>query len=98
MNDSSVRQCVAHFCHRHREELGVPYMPSHGKDQAIIKNVIGTYGMEKTMILIDSFFKDIKINPFLQKTGASIGIMKTQIPKLLMKERDTTEKSQIGVL
>jgi hypothetical protein len=96
--ESSVRTCMAYFCRHHKVGLSAPYMPSYGKDQAILKVIIGTYGVEKTMRLIEEFFRELKTDTFLQKTGASIGIFKTQIPKLLMKSNDNIEQGQIGVL
>jgi len=96
--ESSVKSTMALFCYRHKDVLKVPYMISYGKDQAIMKQVIATYGAEKTSQLILDFFNEVPKDPFLQKAGITVGIFKTQIPKLLLRAHGTQEKEQIGRL
>jgi hypothetical protein len=95
---SATKQCIAYFCAAHKESLQTPYLVSWGKDQAIIKQIAATYGVEKTCYLIALFFEALRTDKFLQQTGASVGIFKTQIPKLLLKIDEKTNKSQVGRL
>ena len=75
---------LEYFRDKHKEELGYPYMVSWGKDSAIMKSIGHTYGHKKAVDIMDRFFEQIKTDEFLKKTGASVGIFKTQIPKLLL--------------
>jgi hypothetical protein len=97
-NDAAIKQAMAMFCQQHQTSVGSPYMIQWGKDQKIMKDIITTYGTNKSSMLISLFFQALREDTFLQKTGASVGIMKTQIPKLLMKINEKEEKTQIGRL
>ena len=97
-SDPAVRQCMATFCQQHRVILGVPYMVSFGKDQRIIKEIVSTYGVTKTFSLIYLFFQEIQKDEFLKKTGATVGILKMQIPKLLLKANENKKEEGVGRL
>ena len=86
------------FCQQHRAMLGAPYLISFGKDQKIMKDIILTYGSYKTFVLISLFFQEIQKDEFLKKTGASVGILKSQIPKLLLKVNEKEKEKNIGRL
>lgn len=88
----AIDVCLQFFCDIHKETLGHPYMISYGKDNAILKQLLSTYGVKKLTKLISIFFQEIKKDKFLQGTGASVGILKSQIPKLLLKLSNDTEK------
>jgi hypothetical protein len=95
---SDISVALLYFSARHKEKLGVPYMVSYGKDQSIMRQVIGTYTLSKTTTMIDAFFKKMETDEFLKKTGATVGIFKTQIPKLVMDTAQKTEEGQVGRL
>jgi len=73
-------------------------MPIWGKDQKIMKEIIGCYGSSTTYTLICLFFQEIGKDEFLKKTGASVGVFKSQIPKLLLKVNENKNKEQVGRL
>ncbi len=95
---SDISVILSFFSNEHKKKFGAPYMPSYGKDQNIIKQIIGTYGLTKTTSMIESFFIKLDTDEFLQKTGATIGIFKTQIPKLVMDGAQEKKDNQIGKL
>ena len=89
---------MAYFMAKHKEVIGQPYLVSHGKDQKIIKEVVNTYGTFKTIKMIMQFFQNLKTDEFLKKSGATIGVFRSQIPKLILQTSDTEDKSNIGKL
>ena len=91
-----VKHCMAAFCQQHKIILKEPYMVIWGKDQKIMKEIIATYGVTKTFTLISLFFQEVIKDEFLKKTGATVGIFRTQIAKLLMKLNIDKEKEQVG--
>lgn len=76
---------LAHFRNVHLTTLGHPYMVNWGKDNRLIRDMFTTYGYTSMKRLVDLFFESIMEDEFLKRTGASIGILKSQLPKLLMK-------------
>ena len=90
----SLSVYLQYFKDQHLEYIGHPYLVSYGKDQKILKELVGIYGAQKLVTLIHAFFKKVKTDEFLQKTGATIGIFKTQIPKLLMDLGNGEEKTR----
>lgn len=73
-------------------------MVSWGKDQKIMKGIVDTYGSQKTYLMIIGFFQAIQEEEFLKKTGASVGIFKSQIPKLLLKVSEKKKEENVGRL
>lgn len=71
-------------------------MPTWGKDQVILKQIEGTYGMAESVKLINLYFAELLTDPFLQQTGASVGIFKSQIPKLVMKLHEKKGDEKVG--
>ncbi len=98
IGDSAIKQVLAFWCNIHKEQLKTKYMITFGKDQKIIKDVISTYGQTPTFAMISLFFEQLKTDEFLQKTGASLGVFRTQIPKLILKISNKKEKEEIGKL
>lgn len=88
--------CLMHFIHKHKTDIGAPYDVKFGKDNSIMKQLIELYGVEKLNRLIDRFFVEVRIDPFLQSTGASVGVFRTQIPKLLLKADVQQKQSKRG--
>lgn len=96
--NSATKQCVAIFCQQHKTVLGSQYLVQWGKDQKLMKGIVDVYGVQKTYAMISLFFQQLDKDAFLQKTGATIGIFRTQIPKLLLKINEQEKKKQIGRL
>lgn len=85
---------LSYWQRRHQEIIGSPYMTQFGKDNKIMKDIIATYDLEKTYKFIDLFFGMLMVDSFLQQSGASVGVFKTQIPKLLMQEKTQIEEKK----
>ena len=86
---------LTYFRSKHLEIIGYPYDTLWGKDTKLMKDLFVTYPLADIVKLIDLFFIQVKKDPFLQKTGASVGIFKTQIPKLLLSlSKETTNKDK----
>lgn len=98
MQNDSIKNVIAYWCKLHEETVESKYLISYGKDQKIIKDIISVYGMEKTVQLIAGFFESAGSDPFIQETGVTVGIFKTQIPKLLLKIQKTKHKEETGKL
>ena len=97
-SDSAIKNVLAFWCNIHKEQLKTPYCICWGKDQKIIKDIVSTYGQTPTFAMIALFFKQLETDEFLKKTGASLGIFRTQIPKLILKITNNKEKGEIGKL
>ena len=80
----SINTFLEYFMYRHKEILGYPYLVNYGKDSKIMKDIATLYGQNKVTQMIDIYLGAVKTDEFLKKTGASVGIFKTQIPKLIM--------------
>lgn len=91
---SNTKALISYFQEKHKDVLGNPYMVIWGKDTKIMRQINETYPVELCIKLINKFFGKLMTDSFLQRTGASIGIFKTQIPKLLIeiREEKTDEK------
>ena len=79
---------IQYFKDKHIERIGHPYDVQWGKDNKIMNGLCQIYGFKKLTLMIDQFFEDFFKDEFLQRTGATIGIFKTQVPKLLLKIKD----------
>lgn len=96
--DSAVKQAMSIFCAQHKILLNEYYLVQWGKDQKIMKEVVDLYGIPKTFALISLFFQALQKDEFLKKTGATVGIFKTQIPKLILRINEKKDQEQIGRL
>jgi hypothetical protein len=76
---------IQYFKDQHLESIGHPYDVNWGKDNQIMKQLVTTYDGKKVIRLIHLFFQEMKTDKFLQQTGATVGVFRTQIPKLLLK-------------
>lgn len=69
------------------------------KDGAIVKKLLGTYGLDTLKDLWDAFMQSD--DPFIYDAGISIGVFKTQVNKLI-SSRDPVNplisKSSVGIL
>jgi len=79
------------------EVLGSRYLILWGKDTKIMQQLNNTYPIETCIKLMNKFFAKLMTDKFLQQTGASVGIFKTQIPKLLMDISEEKKDEKKGV-
>lgn len=66
-----------------------------GKDGAIVKKLLSTYGIEKLKKLWDAFLE--ADDPFIKQAGYSIGIFKTQVNKLVSMMSNEPTKPAFGL-
>ena len=76
-----VKAFIDYYHDRFLSLFGEKPIIDGGKDGAIVKRLLGTYGFERLKGLLDAFFESQ--DPFIQKSGYTIGVFKTQINKLL---------------
>ena len=67
-----------------REKVGHAPVINFGKDGAILKGLIKVLGEDSTRTLIRRFFSSP--DPFIQKTGYSIGVLQSQANRLMTYE------------
>ncbi len=72
---------LAHFDRRYRDLTGFKYPVSRPKDPALLAQVYRDYP-DHAVELIDLFFETD--DPFHEKAGWSVGVFRSQLPKLLM--------------
>ncbi len=65
---------------------------NYAKDGALIKSLLSTYGEEKLKGLIDVFFESD--DPFIKRSGYSVGVFKTVINKLLINNKNTPKQKE----
>lgn len=80
-----IHTILGHFRQKHTEVTGHEYLVTWGKDNKIIKDMCNTYPWEKITQMIDLFFEQAKKDEFLQNSGLSIGVFRSQVPKLILK-------------
>jgi phage replication O-like protein O len=68
-----------------KEKFGDPYDMKWGKEGKLIKTLLETYGLDRLRGLAEIFFNSK--DPFMQKAGFTIGVFKSQINKLIPKEK-----------
>jgi len=83
LQNPATKQCMAYFCKKHLEQVGMPYHINFGKDMSTMKTLLQVYEFHDICALIDLYFKQQTIDKFLQQVGISVGIFKSQIPKLV---------------
>lgn len=76
-----VKAFINYYHDRFLSLFGEKPVIDGGKDGMIVKRLLGTYGFERLKGLLDAFFESQ--DPFIQKSGYTIGVFKTQINKLL---------------
>ena len=86
------------FCMSHKLIMHYPYAPTWGKDMKIMKELVGIYGLDAISKLVRMFFNRLAQDKFLQQTGASIGIFKSQIPKLILELSKVEPDKSYGTL
>lgn len=89
---------LAHFRQKHVEVTGHEYLVSWGKDNKIIKDMCATYPWDKITHMMDLFFEQAKKDEFLKNSGLSIGVFRSQVPKLILKLGNVVHDANKGRL
>ena len=98
MDNQTHKIFIDYFRDKHQKILSQPYLVNWGKDIQIMKSILTLYGGYKTKQLIDAYFVAVLEDPFLKSAGASVGIFKSQIPKLLMQINEKQKDENKGRL
>jgi len=75
------------------EKYGEKLCVDGGKDGAIVKKLLGTYGLEKLKGLWDVFMQST--DPFIEQAGRSISVFKSQVNKLTAAKARQSAKRQV---
>ncbi len=80
--DPDVKTFIDYVFQAFQEKTGEKLFIDGGKDGALIKKLLGVYGLEKLKELYGALLSSD--DPFIQQSGYSIGVFKSQINKLLV--------------
>lgn len=83
--DPNVKEFIDYYFDRFLSLFGEKPVINGGKDGAIIKSLLNTYGLEKLKGLLDDFFKIS--DSYVVERGFTIGTFKTQINRLLISKK-----------
>jgi hypothetical protein len=86
----AVKEFIDFWYLTFRERFGQPYRVEGGKDGALLKSLLKTYSLDRLKSLAGAFFKST--DPFIQKSGYTIGSFSSQMNKLIVDE--TQRRSQ----
>jgi hypothetical protein len=81
---SGTNTVFNYFCLKYKETLKVDYVANFGKDKKLVKDLLGVVKEDDLLPLIDNFFKSD--DEFIQKSGYTLGVFKSQINKLRGKK------------
>ncbi|MGE5594152.1 MAG: DUF4373 domain-containing protein [Betaproteobacteria bacterium] len=80
-----VKTFIDYYHDRFLSQFGEKPVIDGGKDGAIVKRLLSTYGLEKLKGLLDDFFAGD--DPWIRKRGYTLGVFKSQINSLISKRR-----------
>lgn len=83
--DPRIKQVIDYYHDRFVEKFGEKPVIDGPKDGAIIKKLLAVHDLDKLLWLIKLFF-DSK-DPWIQNSGYTIGVFKTQVNKLLVQAK-----------
>lgn len=80
--DGDLRRFFALYYELFQAKFGIKPQIEGGKDGAIASGIIKKYGLERSSALLRAFFSSL--DPFIQKSGYTIGVFRSQVNKLLV--------------
>ena len=86
-NKNKNKRLLTLFKSLHKDLTGEDYLPSYGKDQKILYELLGVYDEDTVNQLINEFFKSGKNPAEWWADKLSIGVFKSVIPQLIGKLR-----------
>ena len=72
---------------------GKTYICNFGKEGYIVKQLLKVMPFEELCLLAEKFFKED--DDFIRRTGYTIGIFKSQLPKLIADRKSMTKSDKI---
>jgi hypothetical protein len=76
---------IAYFDCKHRDRFNEPAVISQPRDNAIMKNLVNRYGIEKVDAFIDLFF--LLDDGYVLQRGFTIGTFQTQVSRLIAQSK-----------
>jgi hypothetical protein len=86
---SEVNQAIGHYLELFEAATGEKAIITKGKDHQLIKTILTTYGIEKTLALLDAYFETA--DDFVKERGYSLGLFKSNLTSLLVKYKEQEE-------
>jgi hypothetical protein len=83
---SEVNQAIGYYLELFEKATGEIAIITTGKDHKLIKTILTTYGIEKTLQLLDAYFETA--DNFVIERGYSLGLFKANLNGLLVKHRE----------
>jgi DNA-binding transcriptional regulator YhcF (GntR family) len=84
--DSDHHRAIAYFCDMYLTTTGVKYDFKSGKDAALVKRLLKTYGLQTFKQLTDQLFAST--DPFIMQTDRGIGVLSACSNKLMQEIRN----------
>jgi hypothetical protein len=89
----ATKPVLAYYQKKFQAKFNESPIIDYGKDGALIKSLLSTYGEDKLKGLIDVFFESD--DQFIKSSGYTIGVFKTVINKLLINNKSLKDKAAI---
>jgi hypothetical protein len=86
---SEVNQAIGYYLELFEKATGEKAIITKGKDHQLIKTILTTYGIEKTLQLLDAYFETA--DNFVIERGYSLGIFRSNLTSLLVKYKEQQE-------
>jgi hypothetical protein len=83
---SEVNQAIGHYLELFEKATGEKAIITTGKDHQLIKTILTTYGIEKTLALLDAYFETA--DNFVIERGYPLGIFRSNLTGLLVKYKE----------
>ncbi len=92
--DPRIKQVIDFYHDQFVQKFGEKPVIDGPKDGAVIKKLLGTHDLDKLLWLIRRFFASK--DPWIQNSGYTIGVLKTQINKLLVQAKGGGNSGRAG--
>lgn len=78
----STKELLLKFSELYKTKYGFSYPIAWGRDMAMLKRLVGIYGIEQLPVFFDYYLNKIN-DPFLAQAGHTLPLLRTGIPKIL---------------
>lgn len=94
-SNPAVKRMIDHYHALFVEKFGEKPAINGKKDGSLLQKLLDTYGEEKLKGLLNAFF--VSHDPFIQASGYTIGVFKSQVNKLLTgQQREKSDGFEVG--
>ena len=91
--NKDIRLFIDYFYNKFKEKTSEKYHVDGGKDGKIVKNLLGTYNIEKLKAFCDYYFNSR--DKFILDAGYSIGVFKSVIAKIISQKNKQDDNEPI---